>query len=118
MLTTVLRWVVVIFFLCFLLSVRYLFVALSGLLVAVSVLLLLFLLSHVLPPSSFILQCSTWGDDEAFLEASMGWRGTDGGVAAAEASTWRWRLSRGDGWPSGILEAAGAHWKRRLGARV
>ncbi|KAE8668855.1 protein MON2-like protein [Hibiscus syriacus] len=26
-------------------------------------------------------------------------------MAAAEASTWRWRLSRGDGWPSGILEA-------------
>ncbi|KAE8685397.1 Isoflavone reductase-like protein [Hibiscus syriacus] len=40
------------------------------------------------------------------------WRGTDGGVAAAEASTWRWRwwLNRGGGWPSGRL--------RRLGARV
>ncbi|KAE8707646.1 ribulose-phosphate 3-epimerase [Hibiscus syriacus] len=37
-------------------------------------------------------------------------RGTDGGVATAEVSTWRWWLSRGGGWPSGRL--------RRLGARI
>ncbi|KAE8661224.1 hypothetical protein F3Y22_tig00116937pilonHSYRG00216 [Hibiscus syriacus] len=54
-----------------------------------------------------------WGDmcaaEWLFWKLSLR-RGTDGGVATAEASTWRRWLSRGDGWPSGRL--------RRLGARV